>query len=98
YSRIPEGLTGSRYPSAEGQHIPPFSLLWIAMVHDYWMHRDDVKYVKSMLPGIRGVISWFENHVDENGLMGPIPWWPFVDWAEDWERGVPPGGLRGGSV
>ena len=40
-SRIPEGITASRYPSELPQYIPTFSLIWIAMVHDYWMHRDD---------------------------------------------------------
>src|SRR5207237_8138911 len=34
-SRIPEGLTTSRYPSALTQIIPPFSLIYVAMVHDY---------------------------------------------------------------
>ena len=35
-SRIPEGLTASRYPSALTQIIPPFSLIYVAMVHDYF--------------------------------------------------------------
>ena len=38
-SRIPEGITASRYPSALTQLIPPFSLIYVAMVHDYIMHR-----------------------------------------------------------
>ncbi|HJP87402.1 MAG TPA: alpha-L-rhamnosidase N-terminal domain-containing protein, partial [Gemmatimonadaceae bacterium] len=35
-SRIPEGLTTSRYPSSLTQIIPPFSLIYVAMVHDYF--------------------------------------------------------------
>ena len=34
-SRIPEGITASRYPSALTQIIPPFSLIYVAMVHDF---------------------------------------------------------------
>ena len=97
-SRIPDGITASRYPSDLGQYIPTFSPIWIAMVHDYWMHRDDPEYVRGFLPGIRSVIGWFERRVDATGMLGPIAWWPFVDWADGWERGVPPGGADGHST
>jgi hypothetical protein len=97
-SRIPEGITASRYPSDLGQYIPTFSLIWIAMAHDYWMHRDDPEYVRDLLPGVRGVIGWFERHVDATGLLGPIPWWPYADWAPEWPFGVPPQGKDGHST
>jgi hypothetical protein len=97
-SRIPEGITASRYPSDLGQYIPTFSPIWVAMVHDYWMHRHAPEYVKGFLPGIRAVLGWFEQRVDETGLLGPIPWWPYVDWAREWGRGVPPGGDDGHST
>jgi len=97
-SRIPEGITASRYPSDLGQYIPTFSLFWVVMVHDYWMHRDDSSYVGGHLPGIRNVLTWFEGKVDKTGLVGPVPWWPFADWTEDWESGIAPGGSEGHSV
>ena len=97
-SRIPEGITASRYPSDLGQYIPTFSPIWVAMVHDYWMHRDAPEYVRGFLPGIRSVLGWFEGRIDETGMLGPIPWWPFVDWAKGWDRGVPPGGGEGHST
>src|SRR6185369_12974243 len=40
-SRRTDGLTQSRYPSRFTQIIPPFSLWWVAMVHDYALWRDD---------------------------------------------------------
>jgi hypothetical protein len=98
-SRIPEGITASRYPSDLGQYIPTFSLFWVAMVHDYWMHRDDDSYIRGMMPGIGSVLSWFEDKVDETGLVGPLPWWPFADWADEWGGGgMAPGGKDGHSV
>jgi alpha-L-rhamnosidase len=97
-SRIHEGITASRYPSEQGQYIPTFSLIWVAMVHDYWMHREDDDYIKQMLSGTRGVIQWFENKIDDTGLVGAIDWWPFVDWANDWILGRPPGAKDGHSV
>ncbi len=68
------------------------------MVHDYWMHRDDPAYVRGLLPGVRGVLGWYERHLDETGLLGPMPWWSFVDWAKEWPVGVPPGAKDGHST
>lgn len=97
-SRIPEGITASRYPSNITQLIPPFSLYWVAMVHDYWMHRDDPAFVRRFIPGMRGVIAWFERHIDETGMLGPMPWWNYSDWSPHYPRGVPPGADDGNST
>ncbi|MET0375144.1 MAG: alpha-L-rhamnosidase C-terminal domain-containing protein, partial [Rhizorhabdus sp.] len=96
-SRIAEGITRSSYPSSTPQLIPPFSLWWIGMIHDHWMLRDDPAFIRSLLPGTRGVLDWYERHLDANGLLGAMPWWNFVDWSYEPE-GVPPGGRTGGSA
>lgn len=97
-SRLPEGLTQSRYPSNLTQMIPPFSLMWVGMLHDYWQYRDDPAFVSSLLPGTRGVLDWFSRHQRPDGLLGHIPWWPFVDWSPpDYDGGVPPQTSDGGS-
>jgi len=92
-SRIPDGLTQSRYPCSSMQIIPPYSLFWVAMVHDYWMHRDDPQFVKSYLPGIDSVLSWHEKYIGSNGMLGPLPWWNFVDWSWRWDSKVDIGGV-----
>ncbi len=80
-SLLPMGLTQSRFPSNQPQVIPPFALIWIYMVHDYWMHCEDLTFVKSQLNGIRNVLYWFEQQISENGMLGPMDWWNFVDWS-----------------
>ena len=96
-SLMPEGLTQSRYPSALTQVIPPFSLLWVGMLRDFYEYRGDRAFTRSLLPGTRGVMDWFEAHQREDGLLGKVPWWPFVDWTEDFKGGVPPQTEDGGS-
>jgi hypothetical protein len=103
WSRSNEGITTSRYPSTKYQFIPPFSLYWINMVHDYRMLRDDPGFVKGCIPGIKSVLEWYSNKVDpKTGMLGPTPHWNYVDWAwngtdEYPSGGVPPGGFTGGS-
>jgi alpha-L-rhamnosidase len=97
-SRIPDGITQSRYPSALSQFIPTFSLLWVGMVHDFWMYRGDGDFVRAQLPGTRTVLDWFMTHQRPDGLMGKLPWWAFVDWAADFQDGVPPQDENGGST
>ena len=97
-SRIAEGLTQSRYPSQLMQLIPPFSLIYVAMVHDYHMHRSDPAFVRERLAGIRGVLDWYGRRVDSTGMLGPMPHWNYVDWTPRWPDGVPPGASDGHSA
>ncbi len=97
-SRIPDGITQSRYPSFLAQYIPTFSLLWVGMVHDFWLYRGDADFVHAQLPGTRTVLDWFMARQRPDGLMGKLPWWAFVDWASDFADGVPPQDDNGGSA
>jgi alpha-L-rhamnosidase len=96
-SRIPDGLTRSRYPSSVRQIIPTFSLLWVGMVHDFWMYRGDAEFVRAQLAGTRTVLDWFLQRQRADGLLGNISWWPFVDWGTDFVFGMPPQDEDGGS-
>jgi len=96
-SRIPEGITRSRYPSSVTQIIPTFSLLWIGMVHDFWQYRGDDAFVKAQVPGTRTVLDWFISRQRADGLLGHLEWWPFLDWGSDFAFGMPPEDADGGS-
>src|SRR5215471_11457496 len=96
-SRTTDGLTQSRYPSSLRQMIPTFSLLWVGMIHDFWMYRGDEKFVREQISGTRTVLDWFLRRQRADGLLGKIPWWPFVDWGADFEAGESPQDADGGS-
>ena len=97
-SRMPEGLTESRYPAGVRQVIPTFSLLWIGMLHDYWLYRPDGGRLKDWVPHTRGVIAWYASHQRRDGLQGIMPWWNYGDWTKDFDFGVPPQDADGGSA
>lgn len=96
-SRIPEGITQSRAPAALAQFIPPFSLWWIGMVHDYMRYVDDPAFVREMLPGVRAVLSYFARHQKDSGSLRAVPWWNFADWVPKWRSGIPPSEPDGSS-
>ena len=82
HSRIPEGLTASRYPSSLYQSIPTFSLLYIGMLHDFWMYRPDPDgFVQSKLEGVRSILNWYAQYREPGGLLRKTPGWSFVDWV-----------------
>ena len=101
WSRQPDGLTQSRYPSRMEQIIPPFSLLWVLMVEDLWRYAPgEETTVAGCLPGCRGVLEWFGRRLTPDGVLGgALPWWNFVDWADGWSvdgnYGVPPPAAHG---
>jgi hypothetical protein len=99
HSRVPEGLTQGRYPSSRLQVIPPFSLFWVSMIHDYWMHRKDDRFVNGFLQAAAGVLDWFEKKIDtQKHMLGPMPWWSFVDWNNAFPGGTPDGAMDGHSA
>jgi len=99
-SRMAEGATLSRYPTANAQEIPPFSLWWIGMVHDFWMYRNDEAFVKSKLPGMRQVLWFFNKYQEADGSLKNLPYWNFTDWCETkgWQNGMAPIGKDGFSA
>lgn len=99
-SRLPFGLTQSRYPNYDPQIIPTFSLVWIMMLWDYTKHCSDHNFIDSMLPAVLDVLQWFKAKGAQNGLLAQVEGWNFVDWveSEQWTAGAPPLDKKGSSA
>jgi len=99
-SRMPDGLTQSRYPTMLPQIIPPFSLFWIGMMRDLYQYSGDAASLKKYLHGAGTVLDWFADRRMPTGLLGRLEWWNFVDWVEGhgFENGEPPTEKDGGSA
>ncbi|MEO8713047.1 MAG: alpha-L-rhamnosidase N-terminal domain-containing protein, partial [Parafilimonas sp.] len=98
-STLAEGITESRYPHNLHQEIPTFSLIWISMLHDYFMYRNDTNFVKEQLRISRGVLSFFHKFQQADGSIKNAPYWDFTDWVEapGWDGGVAPTDSNGNS-
>lgn len=89
-SKRVNGLPPSRYPSREDQSIPPFALLWIGMVHDFWMNRPEIDVVERSLPTAQEVVRWYDRYIGSDGLVGTVPGWQFIDWRPTLANGPEP--------
>ncbi len=94
-SRQLSGLTQSRYPTRDRQIIPPFSLWWIGMIHDYAYWRDDAAFVRARMPGVRTVLDAIGATLGADGLLSAPKGWNFQDWVPGWDAGVPIDGAAG---
>ncbi len=97
-SRLPNGLTASRYPSYIVQIIPTYSLLWINMIHDHFMYKDDIEFTRKYSHGMESVLDWWIDKVDDTGMPTNMEWWNFTDWAEGFSNGIPEGADDGYSA
>jgi alpha-L-rhamnosidase len=100
HSRLPEGVTLSRYPTHSTQIISTFSLWYIGMLHDFWMYRNDSNFIKEKLEGERAVLDFFGKYQQSDGSLKNTPYWTFVDWAngKGWQGGSPPISANGSSA
>jgi alpha-L-rhamnosidase len=98
-SRMPDGLTQSRFPTRVPQVIAPFSLFWVLMARDhaYWR---DAALVRTLMPGVRQTMAAFERVLRSDGLLGAPEGWNFIDWIPNWDAtgGAPPSGIAGVSA
>lgn len=95
WSRNETGLTMARYPTRITQVIPPFSLWWVAMVHDYMMWRDDRGFVLERMNGVRAVLDAYCAHINADELVESPAGWNFQDWVPGWTSGMPPDAPNG---
>lgn len=100
HSRLPDGVTLSRYPTRSTQIISTFSLWYIGMLYDYWMYADDSAFIAEKLAGAREVLHFFSKYQAPDGSLKDTPYWTFVDWAngKNWAVGAPPKGKDGSSA
>ena len=103
-AQLADGLMPSRTPSVGDQHIPTFQFYFIFMVYAHYIRFGDISLVRKHLRAIDGVIEWFSNHINEDGVVGQSKYWNFVDWAKPWgyvenenDGGVPVG-ISGGVI
>ena len=95
-SQRADGLINCCYPSYGPNVIPGFSVYYILMIYDHMMYFGDKALVRKYMPAVDRILQFYDGYLGENGLVRPTSdggmgkkYWSFVDWAPEWEAGVP---------
>ena len=98
-SQIFNGMLQANYPSVMTQIIPGFTMFWVIMFREYLRcapaDETTLKNASSLLGTMDKALESFEIFRDSSGLVGPNPYWNFVDWVPGWYAGITPGGVEG---
>lgn len=99
-SMIPEGLIHGKYPSAYPQIISTFSLHYIYMLWEYFWQTGELREVRKYFPDMDRILDYYDRKIGEDGLVGRLGYWEFVDWQEAWAEngGMPTALLHGPST
>jgi len=73
-SRIPDGIALAAYPNNWHWIIPYYSLSPADMLYDYVMATGDKELARRMAPGIRATFGWFEDRLNERGILRKLEW------------------------
>jgi hypothetical protein len=85
HSRKSGHLTTCAYPTSEsGKIIPFFSIAWIGMLDNYWQYEGDTAFVEQFLPSVEAILSWYEDKLNAQKMLGPMPYWNFTDCTPAW--------------
>ncbi|WP_309384605.1 alpha-L-rhamnosidase C-terminal domain-containing protein [Cerasicoccus frondis] len=90
-------LISERYPCHLRQESSTYAMIWVWMVHDFLMWRDDFDFVRERLVGMRSFLETMFQLLTNEGVLGAVPGWPFIDWDPGWNAGCGPGVREGDS-
>lgn len=74
------GQSTSGKQNCRSKITPTFSLFWISMIYDYWMHIKDDDFIIQFFPAIQGILDWYERQMKgDQEMIGAIEWWNVID-------------------
>ncbi len=88
-AQLPDGLIPCNAPAKIVQIIPAFTFYWIMMLADHYQYFGDAGLVAAYYPAAEKALAYFTNRLDDRSLLRDTGFWQYVDWTEDWPRGIP---------
>ena len=94
---VGSGLPAARYPCRQATLISTFAPIWVLMLHDFMMWRNDPSFLRDRLAGMRVALHELHGFVGADELLHDLPGRTYIDAA--YEQGECPGDrTEGGSA
>jgi hypothetical protein len=92
FHNIPEGMLPMCYPSdhKDGNFIPNWAMWLVLELEEYVQRSGDHSMVARLQPRVMGLLKYFSEFENEDGLLENLAKWVFVEWskANDYTNGV----------
>ncbi len=84
FYNIPEGMLPMCYPSdhRDGNFIPNWAMWFIMELNEYVDRSADYEMVAALKPRVLGLLKYFEEYKNEDGLLEDLNKWVFIEWSE----------------
>ena len=83
FSDIPEGMVPMCYPadSWTGNFIPNWAMWLVIELADYQVRTGDMGFIQAFRERVYGILNWFLQYENDDGLLEKLPGWVFVEWS-----------------
>lgn len=68
--------------------VPDWALHWVRSVHNLHRYIGDADALRPLVQVAEGVVRWFEQYCDADGLPTDVPGWVLIDWSSVYSDGA----------
>ncbi len=84
FAFLPKGMIPMCYPADhnDGVFIPNWAMWFVIQVNDYAQRGGDPILIARLKPRIEGILKYFNNFENKDGLLENLQSWIFVEWSK----------------
>ena len=83
YPNVPMGMVPMCYPSdhSSNSFIPNWAMWLIIELEEHKNRTGDLEFISRFEEKIKGILGWFRQYENQDGLLEKVPGWVFVEWS-----------------
>jgi alpha-L-rhamnosidase len=84
FAHLPAGMLPMCYPADhnDGNFIPNWALWFVLQLEEYRRRSGNARMAEALRPKVMGVLRFFEDFRNGDGLLEKLPGWVFVEWSK----------------